>query len=282
MRHSKSQLLLLLPAAAVFLLFLLLPLLTVIAESFRTFTPGRIGAVAGAPLTIKNYTEFFGPVYARYFGQTYVLAFFASVIAIIIAFPVAYYIAKNASASARKVWISALIGLMFLSALVRIYAIELTFGSVGILAPFTSFFGVNMNGSAYINIIIIVGLLHYAIPISILIMIGAILNLNPRLTEAAQSLGASAIESHLSVTIPLCIKGIVSAFLVSMTFGVSAFAIPWILGRGRVQFISNIIYSRFSEVSNYPSGAAISIIMMILSLLTIFIISKIATFFDRT
>ncbi|MER8734338.1 ABC transporter permease subunit [Mesorhizobium sp. M1227] len=102
---------------------------------------------------------------------------------------------------------------------------------------------------------LIVGLLHYAIPISILITIGAILNLNPRLSEAAQSLGASAIESHLSVTIPLCIKGIVSAFLVSMTFGVSAFAIPWILGQGRVQFISNIIYSRFSEVSNYPSGA---------------------------
>ncbi|MBT1158640.1 ABC transporter permease subunit [Aminobacter anthyllidis] len=282
MRHFKSQLLLLLPAAAVYLFFLVLPLWTVIAESFRTFTPGRIGAVAGAPLTVKNYTEFAGPVYATYFGQTYVLAFFASVIAIIIAFPVAYYIAKNASASVRKIWISALVGLMFLSALVRIYAIELTFGSVGILAPFMSFVGVNMNGTAYINIIIIVGLLHYAIPISILIMIGAILNLNPRLTEAAQSLGASAIESHLSVTIPLCIKGIVSAFLVSMTFGVSAFAIPWILGRGRVQFISNIIYSRFSEVSNYPSGAAISIIMLVLSLLMIFIISRIATFFDRT
>ncbi|MER8703754.1 ABC transporter permease [Mesorhizobium sp. M1273] len=282
MRRPKPQILLLLPAAAVFLLFLVLPLLIVIEESFRTFTPGRIGALVGAPLTIRNYTEFFATVYVRYFAQTYVLSFFASVIAIIVAFPVAYYIARNASTSVRKIWISALIGLMFLSSLVRIYAIQLTFGSVGILSPFMSFFGINMNGSIYINIVIIVGLLHYAIPMSILIMIGAILALDPRLTEAAQSLGASAVEAHLSVTIPLCIKGIVSAFLVSMTFAVSAFAIPWILGRGRVQFISNIIYSRFSEVSNYPSGAAISIIMMILSLLLIFIISRLTTVLDRT
>ncbi|UCI31876.1 ABC transporter permease [Mesorhizobium sp. B4-1-4] len=274
--------LLLLPAAAVFVLFLVLPLLTVVEESFRTFTPGRIGAVAGAPLTTENYTELFVPVYGRYFLQTYVLAFIASVIAIIIAFPIAYYIARNASAGIRKIWISALVGLMFLSSLVRIYAIQLTFGSVGILAPIMAFFGVNMNGGPYINFVIIIGLLHYEIPMSILIVIGAILNLNPRLTEAAQSLGASALASHLTVTIPLCIKGLVSAFLVSMTLGVSAFAIPWILGRGRVLFISNLIYSRFSEVANYSSGAAISIVMIVLSLLMIFILSRLTTLLDRT
>jgi ABC-type spermidine/putrescine transport system permease subunit I len=238
--------------------------------------------VAGTPLTAGNYTELFVPVYARYFMQTYFLAFCASVIAVVIAFPIAYYIARNASSRMRKVWISALIGLMFLSSLVRIYAIQLTFGTVGIAAPIMSLLGVNMNGGPYINVVIVAGLLHYEIPMSILIMIGAILNLNPRLTEAAQSLGASAFQSHLTVTVPLCIKGLVSAFLVSMTLGVSAFAIPWILGRGRVLFISNLIYGRFSEVANYPSGAAISIVMILLSLLLIFIMSRLTTLLDRT
>ncbi|QRM32835.1 ABC transporter permease [Microvirga sp. VF16] len=282
MQRSKPQLLLLLlPAAAVFILFLLLPLFMVVDESFRTFTPGRIGAVAGSPFTVQNYTELFHSAYVRYFAQTYVLAFCASVTAVIIAFPVAYYIARNASKNVRKIWMSALIGLMFLSALVRIYAIELTFGSVGVLAPLVSFFGINMNSVTYINVVIVFGLLHYTIPMSILIMMSGVLDFNPRLTEAAQSLGASAVESHLSVTIPLCIKGIVSAFLVSMTFGISAFAIPWVLGRGKVQFISNLIYSRFSEVANYPSGAAISIVMMILSILLILIISRLAAVLDR-
>jgi ABC-type spermidine/putrescine transport system permease subunit I len=117
---------------------------------------------------------------------------------------------------------------------------------------------------------------------SILILIGAIQNLNPRLTEAAQSLGASAFKAHLTVTVPLCVKGLVSAFLVSMTLGISAFVIPWILGRGRVLFISNLIYSRFSEVANYPSGAAISIVMMVLSIILIFVMSRLATRLDRT
>jgi ABC-type spermidine/putrescine transport system permease subunit I len=84
------------------------------------------------------------------------------------------------------------------------------------------------------------------------------------------------------VTVPLCIRGLVSAFLVSMTLGISAFVIPWILGRGRVLFISNLVYSRFSEVANYPSGAAISIVMMVLSILLIFVLSRLATLLDRT
>ncbi|WOH52442.1 ABC transporter permease [Bradyrhizobium sp. sBnM-33] len=281
-RAARSQILLLLPAMAVFVLFLGLPMLTVLNESFRTFEPGRIGSVDGAPLTIENYTELFLPVYLRYFSQTYFLAFCASLIAVLIAFPIAYFIARNASSAMRKAAMTLLIGLMFLSALVRVYALQLTFGSVGILAPIMSALGVNMNGSLYINCVIVVGLLHYSIPMSILILIGAVQQLNPRLIEAAQSLGASALSSHLTVTIPLCIRGLVSAFLVSMTLGISAFIIPWILGRGRVMFISNLIYSRFSEITNYPSGAAISIVMMVLSLLLIFIMSRLLTLLDRT
>jgi ABC-type spermidine/putrescine transport system permease subunit I len=282
MTVARSRTLLLLPAVAVFFCFLVLPMVTVLDESFRTFEPGRIGSVEGAPYTADNYTELFLPAYVRYFSQTYVLAFIAAALAIVFAFPIAYYIARNATAWVRKTSIAGIIGLMFLSALVRVYSIQLTLGSAGILAPVLSAFGVNINGRMYIYIVIIAGLLHYAIPMSILILIGAVQNLNPRLNEAAQSLGASAFKAHLTVTIPLCIKGLVSAFLVSMTLGISAFVIPWILGRGRVLFISNLIYSRFSEVANYPSGAAISIVMMVLSILLIFIMSRLATRLDRT
>ncbi|MCA1363367.1 ABC transporter permease subunit [Bradyrhizobium sp. IC3069] len=282
MKATRSKLLLLLPAVTVFVLFLLAPILMVLNESIRTFDPGRIGSVAGAPLTFANYAELFLPVYLQYFAQTYFLAFCASLIAVVFAFPIAYCIARSDSPWARKASISAIVGLMFLSALVRVYALELTLGAAGVLAPIMSSVGINTNGRSYIDFVIVAGLLHYAIPMSILILIGAIQNLNPRLTEAAQSLGASALTAHRTVTIPLCIRGIVSAFLVSITLGVSAFVIPWVLGRGRVQFISNLIYSRFSEVANYPSGAAISIVMMALSLLLIFIMSRLATSLERT
>ncbi|MER9580305.1 ABC transporter permease subunit [Mesorhizobium sp. M0400] len=273
--------LLLFPAVASLVLFLVLPMVAVFDQSFRIFEPGRIGSKEGAPLTMENYTQLFLPVYARYFIQTYLLAFCAAALATLIAFPIAYCVARRASPRVRKAAISAFIGLLFLSALVRVYSIDLTFGSVGIFARIISAAGISTNSYLYIDFVVIAGLLQYAIPTSILVLIGAIQSLNPRLAEAAQSLGASAAKTHITITLPLCIRGLVSAFLVSMTIGVSAFVVPLILGRGRVLFISNLIYSRFGEVANYPSGAAISIIMLVLSLLLIFVLSRIATSFDR-
>lgn len=282
MKTKSSQVWLLLPSVLVVILFFALPLLTVAQESFRQFEPGRVGAVEGAPLTLQNYMELLHGAYLLFFSETYLLSLCASGLAVLFAFPMAYCIARSESAWVRKTSIAALVGLMFLSALVRVYAIQLTFGSIGAVAPVISALGVNMNGRMYIRFVIIAGLLHYAIPMSILILIGVVQNLNPRLTEAAQSLGASAAVSHLTVTLPLCIRGLISAFLVSMTLGVSAFVVPVILGRGRVSFVSNLIYSRFSDVANFPSGAAISIVMMLLSMFLIFFVSRLASSLDRS
>ncbi|RWK46663.1 MAG: ABC transporter permease subunit [Mesorhizobium sp.] len=279
---KKSQILLLLPVIIVFSVLFALPLFTILIESFHEYEPGRIGSVEGAPLTIENYMELTHPVYFDYFLQTYAIAFYSTIISIISSFPIAYYIARNCSPGTKKAAISAMVGLLFLSHLVRIYATLLTFGSAGILAPVMSYVGVNTNSSWYIDVTIVAGLLQYTIPISVLVLIGTIQSLNPRLNEAAQSLGASVFTSHLTITLPLCIRGIVGAFLVSMTLGVSAFAIPWILGKGRVLFISNLIYSRFSEVGNLPSGSAVSITMIILAMIMVFLVSRMTSLVDRT
>ncbi|TIU44201.1 MAG: ABC transporter permease [Mesorhizobium sp.] len=277
-----SQILLLLPAAAVFLLFLALPMLSVVLESFRTYVPGRIGTMKGGPLTLDNYADLISPAYVRYFAQTYFLAFLSSIIATVVAFPIAYYIVRNASGNVRRIWMFFLIGLMFLSALVRIYAVQLTLGPVSIFAPVLSFIGVDTNGYVYVNAVVVAGLLHYEVPMAVVILMGSVLHLNPRLTEAAQSLGASVLQAHLTVTVPLCIKGLVSAFLVSMTVGAAAFAIPWILGRGRILFVSNLIYTRLADLGNSPSGAAIAIVMTIISFFLIFTLSRLTSLLDRT
>ncbi|MBM7487949.1 hypothetical protein ACVWWI_006503 [Bradyrhizobium sp. USDA 3686] len=142
-------------------------MMTVHNERFRTFEPGRIGSVEGAPLTTGNYTEMFLPVYLGYFRP--------------ISSRSAHLCWQSQLHEIRPPWceggFSLLIGLMFLSALVRVYALQLTF--------------------------VVVGLLHYARPMSILILIGAVQNKTPRLTEAAQSLSASALTSHLTITIPV-------------------------------------------------------------------------------
>ena len=75
----------------------------------------------------------------------------------------------------------------------------------------------------------------------------------------------------------MCVPGLLSAFLISFTLCLSAFVVPMILGKGKILFVSNLIYARFSEIANYPSGSAISIIMLVLSLLIIYGVSYLVT-----
>jgi ABC-type spermidine/putrescine transport system permease subunit I len=273
---SRLPLVLLGPIVLVVVVLLGLPLLLILDESFRAYTPGKVGSSLGAELTFANYAELFAPAYGGYFFKTYLLAFISAALSVAIAFPIAYYVVRTAKAPWRGIVIGFLVMMLFLSALVRVYSIELTFGTVGLFKPLLTALSVNMNSRRYLEVLVVLGLLHLTIPISALTLIGTIQNVNPRLVEAAASLGASYTRAHLTVTVPLSLQGILSGFLIAFTIGVSAFVIPWILGKGRVVFISNLIYSRFSEMANYPSGAALSVAMLILSLLVVYLISRFA------
>jgi len=71
-------------------------------------------------------------------------------------------------------------------------------------------------------------------------------------------------------------RGVLAAFMLCFTFAISAFVIPMVLGKGRVLFVSNLIYARFGEVGNYPSGAALSITLLVLSLFVVYAIGRAA------
>ena len=265
---------LLAPVVLVVVILLGLPVLLILDESIREYAPGQVGSSFDANLTFENYVEIFAPAYAGFFFKTYLLAFVSATLSVLIAFPIAYYVVRSARPATRSLIVGLLVMMLFLSALVRVYSIELTFGTVGLFKPLLTALSVNMNSRLYLEVLVVLGLLHVTIPISALTLIGTVQNVNPRLVEAAASLGASYARAHLTVTVPLSLQGILSAFLISFTIGVSAFVIPWILGKGRVLFVSNLIYSRFSEMANYPSGAAFSVVMLIVSLLVVYLISR--------
>jgi putative spermidine/putrescine transport system permease protein len=122
---------------------------------------------------------------------------------------------------------------------------------------------------------VIAGLLHFTIPIAALALLGTLQGINPRLSEAAQALGANRTAAFMTVTLPLSAPGLLSAFVLCYTFCISAFVVPMILGKGRVHFASNLIYSRFGEVGNYPGGSAISIVVLVLSIGILYLITRV-------
>ena len=277
MKPNRGAILLLVPGIGILLAFLALPLANVVEESFRLFEPGRIGAAKDAPYTLFNYAELIDATYLYYFVETARIGLIASTIGLILGFPIAYVIARRFTPFWRKVGVGFLIGIMFLSTLVRVYALQLTFGPTGIAKFLSGLLGVSMNGRFYTELVVILGLLHYLVPIAAITLLGTIQNVNPRLTEAGQALGAPRWLAHLTITVPLAVPGLLSAFLISFTLCLSAFVVPMILGKGKILFVSNLIYSRFSEIANYPSGSAISIIMLVLSLAIIYGITYLVT-----
>jgi ABC-type spermidine/putrescine transport system permease subunit I len=270
----RPILLALLPAVLIFAALFLIPMAGLVMESFRLFTPGRVGAVAGAPVSLANFAELLNLSFLGLFVATIRISALATIVGLIVSYPLAWYMVRRFSPRGRVLAIGFLITLVLLSMLVRTYAIELTFGSVGILRPALRALDISPNSGWYIQCLVGAGLLHYIIPVSTLTLLGTVQNVDPRLLDAAQTLGAPAWRSHLTITLPLSRTGLVSAFLIALTFSISAFVIPMVLGKGRVLFVSNTIYNRFSEIADYPSGAAISVVMLVVSLLIVMGISS--------
>ncbi len=274
MKRGRGSVPLLLPAGAVYLGFFFLPMAGLFIESFRLYVPGSIGSASDAPFTLNNYRELLTPAFAGFFFETLRISLLASLAGLVFSFPLAYWITRRVSPRWRAIAIGLFVTLMFLSVLVRTYALELTFGAVGPLRPLLLSLGISPNGRAYIEVLVGAGLLHYIVPMATLTLLGTIQNVDPRLFDAAQALGAPGWKAHLNITLPLCMRGLLAAFLFAFTFSISAFVIPMILGKGRVLFISNLIYNRFSEIANYPSGAAVSMALFFVALSIIYVTSR--------
>jgi ABC-type spermidine/putrescine transport system permease subunit I len=274
MPRRRPPAVLLLPAMIMLGGLLVVPFGMLARESVREFVPGRISA-SGA-FTLSNYGELLEPVYLFTFLNTLRIATESSLVGVALAYLIAFRIARSHRRRLVGIAVGFFVAMLFLSAIVRVYSLQLTFGAAGLVPLLSSIFGINPNGGAYIETLVIGGLCSFIIPISVLMLVGTIQNINPRLSEAAQALGAPSWQAHLTVTVPLSVRGLASAFLVSFTIATGAYVVPMILGKGKLPFVANLVYARFSEVANYPSGAAIAVVMISLSLAVLLMMSKIA------
>jgi ABC-type spermidine/putrescine transport system permease subunit I len=267
-RLTRGPMLILGMVLLVFVVLYLLPILLMIRESFRIYQPSRIGGLSGT-FTLDNYRELLQPAYFTYFLDTFRISFVATMIGLIFAYPVAYYVARFRG-MIRTTWIALLVAMLFLGSLVRAYAIALTFGPVGFLLPIARSLDVSPNSLVLTELVVICGLMHLIVPMMALTLVGTVANVNPRLENAAMSLGAPRWKAFFSIVVRLSLPGLLSAFLLGYALSISSFVIPLILGKGFVLFATNLIYTRFSEVANFPSGSAVATVMLVLSFVIIY------------
>jgi ABC-type spermidine/putrescine transport system permease subunit I len=277
MRLTWRGLLLLLPITAVFVVTFGVPLAELVKLSFDTHDIGFVGTNEAYRFTLENYRDLTESVFLNYASDTFRLSGIACAVGLILAYPIAYAIARTPRASTRRWLLGFLVSMLFLSALIRVYSIQLTFSAVGPVGDLVQLFGVATNDRLYAEILVVVGLLHWIVPITALTLVGTLQNINPQLEEAAQVLGARRWRAVLSVSVPLSARGAISGFAISFALAGAAFVVPQILGRGKVQFLSNLVYNRFSQVADYPSGAAISLAMVVATSALLLLVSVVFT-----
>ena len=133
----------------------------------------------------------------------------------LLAAPLAWQAARTRRHALRVSIFGLLIGLLFMSLVARLYAIQMTWGSTGPLAFFGTLIGVPARSARYAAVQVAIGLLHFVLPVAALMLIGTFQNISPRLEEAAASLGAPRWRVALDVTLPLAIPGLLSAFMIA-------------------------------------------------------------------
>ena len=268
--------LLLLPALLWMIALLVIPLVLTIVTSFGHRDAD--GNVIYA-FTLDNYARLIGftpegydPLYARILWRSLVLAFQTTILVILLAYPLAYFIAR-AQPSRRSLYLFLVLVPLWTNFVIRIYAWVMILRTQGVLngvlgwlaglvnLPFSPFDLYPSQGA------VLVGMLYEFLPFMILPIYTSLEKIEPVLYEAAADLGAGAWRTFLRVTLPLSLPGMTAGTILVFIPVIGTFVVSDILGGRQGILVGNLIQRQFLDARNPPFGSAASIILMVLTLI---------------
>jgi spermidine/putrescine transport system permease protein len=264
-RRSLSRritMLMLLPSTLWFLLLLLMPLLIILLFSFGERS--AVGGYAGG-FTFANYLNLSSRAAA--FSNTLMLAPLGTLVCLLAAYPLAYFLAVKAGKN-RSLLLTLVIVPFWTSFLIRTYAWIFILSGKGIPALLASF---GLEDVRIINTpyAVLIGIVYGYLPLMVFPIYVSLEKLDKRLLEASADLGASAFESFRRITLPLSAPGIITGVMLVFILLMGEFLIPAILGGGKVFFVGNALVDLFLQSRNWPFGSALAMTLVVMMLLII-------------
>lgn len=269
------------PAVAIIVVFLVLPLLFVVVYSFLERDP--YGGVEAA-FSTEAYSQFlfersltgelvFNPTYLRIFLRSILIAGGATVICVLIGFPVAYYMALQEPR--KQTLLVFLVTIPFwTNLLIRTYCWILILRDGGVVNSVLLSTGLVSAPIPllYTPFAILLGLVYIYIPFMILPIYSSLARLDLRLVEAAHDLYANRRAALRHVIVPLATPGILGGSILVFIPSLGNFIAPELLGGGQKLMIGNLIQLQFSSARDWPFGAAAALILLaaVLIVLTFF------------
>ena len=262
------------PVSLWMIVFVTIPMLFIIFISFMT--RGTFGGVEYTP-SLESYQTMMEVTYFRIIMKSIGVAAETTIACLIVGYPFAYYIARKPPDVASRL-ITLLMIPFWTNSLMRLNAWMLIFQTNG---PVNNFLlNVNLIDKPITFIftdgLVLLGLITNYLPFAVLPMYSSIEKLEKPILEASADLGATPVATLLKVTLPLTFPGIFSAIILTFIPALGTSVITDMLGGGKVLYIGNIIKNQFGTIRNWPLGAALSVLLLVITALMIFIYSRFA------
>jgi spermidine/putrescine transport system permease protein len=268
MKKISTPYLLLLPGFAFLLTFFILPIVSLAQVS--TATPIKGGDIGEFEQTLRfrNYLEAFLES-REHFGRSLIYALLATIIALLISYPLAYALAFK-SGKYKNLLLVLVIAPFFTSFLLRTVAWKQILGEEGFVVPSLRTMGVISEGTTLTATAgaVIFGMAYNFLPFMTLPLYASIDRIDPRTLEASGDLYANGITTFRRVTLPLSMPGVVAGTLLTFIPAAGDYINAELLGGPNNKMIGNVIESKFL-VPNAPTTSALSFMLMALILLIV-------------
>ena len=261
-KNSVFQKLVAVPHIVWVIMFIAAPMLFVLYFAL-TDAEGRF--------SLSNITEL--SKYGNVFILSIAFALIATVVCLLIGYPLAYFMSKQ-SERAQKILLVLVILPMWCNLLIRTYALMALLDNGGLLNSLLDKIGLQKLPIVGTNFGVILGMVYDFLPYMVLPIFTSMTKLDKRYIEASHDLGCNNWQTMTKVIMPLTVSGVVSGITMVFVPSISTFYISQKLGAGKIDLVGDTIERLFQNTSTYGVGAAMSLIMMILIILSIGIMNR--------
>ncbi|MEK4231054.1 ABC transporter permease [Solibacillus sp. FSL H8-0538] len=272
MTHRRIPYIILAPGLILLILFLVLPLVSII---FPTFFDGGF--------TFSNYTSFLKDEYNfSIFWRTLKISLIVTAICVIFGVPTAYYISQSP-----KKWRSLLMSLtlfpLLTNSVVRSFAWITLLGQDGIVNNGLMKIGLISEPLTllYTEFAITIGSVYLFLPLMVITLVGILENIDSEIMEAAETLGANRVVAFAKVILPLSVPGIIVGSILVFTGTLTAYTTPQLLGGNRNMMLATFLYQNATALGNWQGASVIALIMIVTTVVVMKLFNWIANRLDK-
>jgi putative spermidine/putrescine transport system permease protein len=240
----------------------------VLQFSLRAYVPGSLDP---GGFTLSNFADLLKPLYARVFFDTAVICFLTAVSTLIVGYPLAYALVRTQSTVIKSILLVIVVTPLFLGEVVRTYSWIIVLGNNGFINSILLNLGIVRQPVQFMftTFGVVVALVHVTMPVMVIMLAAGLSHIDRDYQRAAESLGAGPIRVFLTVTLPLSMPGVVAGVTTAFAWTFSAFATPQLIGGGRVNMISNLVYQLGFASFNFPFAASLCVAGLALTIVVL-------------